>query len=106
MPARTRADCGRARRHCSFPTAPVHGPGRDHLQVLDNPGDFLDIGGEVRGLAEAQQRRVVDRSRTYTFEQLKAPGQITGPAAVGRKLIGCWGAAGTLRRPRTRAAGA
>jgi hypothetical protein len=72
-----------ARSCCGLAPRPVHGPGRDDLEVFDGPGDFLDVGGEVSCLAAAEQRGVSDGRRTKAFDQLKAPDKITGPTALG-----------------------
>jgi hypothetical protein len=54
------------------------------LQVFRRPGDTLDNRREVGSFAEAHPRSVGERRRTQSTQQRKDPGDITGPAAVGR----------------------
>ena len=54
----SRADCPADRAAAAASRAgPVHGPGREDLQVLHGPGEFLGDAGVIRGLTEAEQRQ-------------------------------------------------
>jgi hypothetical protein len=63
---------------------PIHSPGCNHLKKFRGPGNFFNVRREVSSLPEAHRAGVLDRRRTGTLEQRKDPGDITGPAAVGR----------------------
>jgi hypothetical protein len=54
------------------------------LKKFRGPGNFLNVRREVGSFAEAHPRSVGERRRTQSTQQRKDPGDITGPAAVGR----------------------